>query len=147
MAQHAQPNVNVTWGSDGSSPPRTFPCPICAARLDLRQSRANKPYCVCNSCGIQVFFRGKTGIARLREFLTHEQPSQRLSAAAAASLIAFGRLERLRAEKEELERKRPLFFSDKPLESAIAAVEHEIAHLQVHLDVLAQGSKATGTPK
>jgi hypothetical protein len=141
MSDRMKPNVNVTLGSAESSLPRTFPCPICSSRLDLRSSRASKPYCVCNSCGIQLFFRGKTGIARLREFLIHEQPAKGPSAAAAASLIAYGRLEQLRAQKEELKEKRPLIFTDKSLENAIAALEREIAHLQIHLETLASPAK------
>ena len=147
MSENHKPNVNVTWASDESSTPRTFPCPVCAARLDLRRSRSNKPYCVCNSCGIQVFFRGKAGIGRLREFLAREQPTPVRSAAAAASVIAFSRLEHLRAQKADLEQKRPLIFTDKPLESAIAAVEHEIADLQHHLAALAQQSGSPGRSK
>ena len=141
MTEHPQPNVNVTWGPDDASGPRTFPCPTCAARLDLRRSRKNKPYCVCNGCGIQLFFRGKAGIARLREFLNHERPAKGPSAAAVASLIAFGRLEQLRAQKEELRAKRPLFSTDKPLENAIAAVEHEMAHVQRRLEALSRRTK------
>jgi hypothetical protein len=140
MSERIKPHVNVTWALNDSSMPRTFPCPICAIRLDLRRSRANKPYCVCDSCGIQVFFRGKTGIARLREFLIHDQPATGPTAAAAASLIAYGRLERLRAQREELESKRPFFSTDKPLENALTAVDREIAHLQLQLDAMSQGS-------
>src|SRR4051812_11571996 len=107
MTDRQKTNVNVTWASNDSSMPRTFPCPICAANLDLRRSRANKPYCVCDGCGIQLFFRGKTGIARLREFLIHDQPAKGPAAAASASLIAYGRLERLRTQREDLDSKRP----------------------------------------
>src|SRR5688500_10009484 len=130
MSDRMKTNVNVTLGSADLSLPRTFPCPICATRLDLRRSRASKPYCVCDSCGIQLFFRGKTAIARLRDFTIHEQPAKGPAVAAAASLIAFGRLEQLRRQKAELEDKRPLIFADKPLESAIEAVERDIAHLE-----------------
>ena len=68
-------NVNVMLARPDSALPRTFPCPLCGSRLDVRESRAKKPYCVCNGCGVQVFIRGKTGIARLSEFLAREQPA------------------------------------------------------------------------
>src|SRR5215469_14771792 len=42
-----------------------FPCPLCGAALLIRNSKNKKPYCICNDCGIQLFVRGKAGIARL----------------------------------------------------------------------------------
>jgi hypothetical protein len=119
-------NVNVTLATGPTAPSRTFPCPLCAAGLELRQSRANKPYAVCNPCGIQIFFRGKTGIARLQMFLDRDE-SHTPIAPAAPAVVAFNRLEQLRAQKNELEQKRPLIFADKDLENAISAINAEIA--------------------
>src|SRR5688572_9627805 len=70
----SHPNVNVTLESAQKSTSATFPCPLCRTALELRRSRANKPYCVCNPCGVQIFFRGKKGIARLGEFVSHRAP-------------------------------------------------------------------------
>ncbi len=62
-------NVNVMLGNQNleteSLSGKPFPCPVCGIALDIRISRKQKPYCVCNSCRIQLFFRGKTGIGRL----------------------------------------------------------------------------------
>lgn len=44
----------------------TFPCPLCNLRLEIRRSKNRKPYCVCNSCGLQLFIRGKKGIEKLK---------------------------------------------------------------------------------
>jgi hypothetical protein len=78
----------------------------------------------------------------LREFLIHDQPAKGPSAAASASLIAYGRLERLRAQREELESQRPFFSTDTPLENAIAAVDREIEYLQKQLVAMSQDSTA-----
>ena len=43
--------------------PRWFPCPVCALTQDVRGSKTGKPYIICNTCGVQVFVRGKAGIA------------------------------------------------------------------------------------
>src|SRR5687768_12672205 len=122
-------NVNVTLGTVPKRAAGTFPCPLCMSDLDLRRSRANKPYCVCNSCGVQVFFRGKKGIARLGEFTTHggigPVPTEFANAGA-----VFAHLERLRAYRNDLDDKRPLIFSDKDLENAILATDFEIARTQ-----------------
>src|SRR6476619_1375358 len=108
QAKTAGAHVNVTLGSAQSTPKSTFPCPLCGAALELRQSRVRKPYCVCNSCGIQIFFRGKIGISRLKELAAAgKAPSGAVFGGNAASL-AFARLEQLRAQKKQLEQKRPL---------------------------------------
>ena len=70
----AMSNVNVTLpGDSGQNPRRSFPCPLCGTQLELRESLRVKPYCVCNSCGIQVFFRGQKGISRLRKLLDEHE--------------------------------------------------------------------------
>ena len=48
---------------------RIFPCPICAKGLEVRQSKKNKPYVVCDTCGIQVFVRMPAGIAKFEELV------------------------------------------------------------------------------
>ena len=44
-----------------------LPCPTCFKDLPQRTSRKNKPYFVCESCGVQVFVRFEKGIERLRQ--------------------------------------------------------------------------------
>ena len=39
-----------------------FPCPICRLPLDVRQSKKDKPYVVCDHCGVQMFVRNPAGI-------------------------------------------------------------------------------------
>jgi DNA-directed RNA polymerase subunit RPC12/RpoP len=129
-------NVNVTLADDSAIPPyRRFPCPSCGVHLELRESRSKKPYCVCNTCGVQVFFRGKVGISRLSKLLDeHERLIGSPITVAAPAIAAFDRLEQLRAHKNELERRRPLIFSDNDLEHTILAVDREIARLQLVLE-------------
>ena len=44
-----------------------FPCPLCTIGLEVRESKKDKPYVVCNSCGVQLFVRLPQGISRFRE--------------------------------------------------------------------------------
>jgi hypothetical protein len=98
---------------------------------------------VRDTCGLQVFFRGKTGIARLRRWLAE---SDRLAAGPAAhtpaAVTVFHRLEHLRAQKRELEQRRGLLFTDEDLEHAIEAVNHDIERLRRVLDEMSDGSKS-----
>ncbi len=41
-----------------------FPCPVCSASLDVRETKKRKPYVVCDPCGVQMFVRGARGIQR-----------------------------------------------------------------------------------
>ena len=41
-----------------------FPCPVCNKMLLVKITKKNKPYCICNVCGVQVFVRGKKGIEK-----------------------------------------------------------------------------------
>lgn len=52
---------------------KPFPCPLCSSSLAVRLSQKEKPYCVSNDCGFQLFSRGKTGIRRLQTILESEK--------------------------------------------------------------------------
>jgi len=74
-------NVNVTLAHP-NAPARKllgkeFPCPLCGSSMPIRLTRKGKPYCHCNSCMIQVFFRGKASIQRLQEIIK-ENPACRI---------------------------------------------------------------------
>lgn len=43
-----------------------FPCPVCGAALDVRESKKQKPYVVCDPCGVQMFVRAASGIERFQ---------------------------------------------------------------------------------
>lgn len=42
---------------------RLFPCPVCLDPREVRLTKKDKPYIVCDPCGIQLFVRGPAGIA------------------------------------------------------------------------------------
>jgi chaperonin cofactor prefoldin len=44
-----------------------LPCILCGNKLQKRADKHNKPYFVCDPCGIQFFVRGKQGIERLNK--------------------------------------------------------------------------------
>jgi hypothetical protein len=54
-----------------------LPCILCGRRLEKRTSRKNeKPYFVCDPCGIQLFIRRKQGIERLEEFFRNAEKAE-----------------------------------------------------------------------
>jgi DNA-directed RNA polymerase subunit RPC12/RpoP len=41
-----------------------FPCAVCAAPLEVRETKKGKPYVICDPCGMQMFVRNSDGIRR-----------------------------------------------------------------------------------
>ncbi len=130
----ANPNVNVTLPKPEWYAEKKFPCPVCSANLTLRVARTQKPYCHCDACGIQLFFRGKNGIHRLKTLLASDVLTSGLS----RGTVLFERLEQLKKQKSKLEDRRGLLFRNQDLENAIAALDGEIEIVRTEL---AQESK------
>ena len=42
----------------------SFPCCICEAPLDVRETKNGKPYVICDPCGMQMFVRNRDGIGK-----------------------------------------------------------------------------------
>jgi hypothetical protein len=109
---------------------KTFPCPVCQTALSILLSVKRKPYCTCNECGIQIFFRGKLGIHRLETILREsDTPAKQIPRTSSAAAL-YTRLEQLREEKSQLEAKQGIFFRDDSLDDALAALESEILRLE-----------------
>jgi hypothetical protein len=141
-----KPNVNVTFerpdSKDNPFAGERFPCPVCGTGLEIRLSRKRKPYCICDSCGIQIFFRGKTGIRRLREILDAKMLIAGKESETDKALTLYNHIQQLRGRKKELEAKQGLIFRDEALDSAIRVVDNEIDRVQGELNKLAR--KNTG---
>jgi DNA-directed RNA polymerase subunit RPC12/RpoP len=48
---------------------KTIPCFLCSQKLEQRTDKRNKPYFVCDPCGVQIFVRGRQGIENLAELI------------------------------------------------------------------------------
>ncbi len=120
---------------------KIFPCPVCGLALAIRISTRQKPYCVCDVCGIQLFFRGHAGIKRLSQMLESAPPA--LSGESKADLAArlFDRLQTLKNQRVALRDKQRFFFQDPDLQNAISVVEVEIVQLQEELKKLTMKAK------
>ena len=46
-----------------------IPCFLCSQELRLRRDKHSKPYFVCDSCGVQIFVRGRQGIENLSQLI------------------------------------------------------------------------------
>jgi hypothetical protein len=88
-------------------------------------------------CGIQIFFRGKVGIARLQKILGDEMLVTGVWSGTNTPELLFNRIQHLKQRKSELEQKQRLLFPDLDLENAIRAVDKEIERVQGELEKMA----------
>ena len=50
---------------------QVFPCPVCTQVREVRLTKKDKPYLICDPCGVQIFVRGPAGIEEFRRLLQH----------------------------------------------------------------------------
>lgn len=48
---------------------RMFPCPVCTQPREVRVTKKDNPYLICDPCGVQVFIRGPTGVEEFNRLL------------------------------------------------------------------------------
>ena len=143
--EQSQTNVNVTLDPLEAALTEIlgneFPCPLCGAGLPIRTSKRRKPYCTCNDCGIQLFVRGKVGIARLRKLARDGILISSSGESASHGIALFNRLEQLKLQRRDLTFKRPFIFPDSNVENTIDLVDAEIETVQGELAQIASSKR------
>jgi hypothetical protein len=133
----ASPNVNVTLGQIPEAlkalQGKELPCILCGEGLPILFTKRNKPYCVCNKCGIQLFFRGKPGIVRLRSMAMDGILVSVREQSAAYAILLLNRLERLKLQRNELVQKQGFIIQNPDVENTIRTVDAEIERVQGEL--------------
>ena len=88
---------------------------------------------MCLECGIQIFFRGQTGIKRLYEMIQAEEAVAAEFNGPARAIFLYNRLQGLKRQKESFEDKKDFFSWDDDAENVIAALEAEIERVRSEL--------------
>jgi hypothetical protein len=109
---------------------KPFPCPVCNTELRLKISCKGKPYCTCLECGIQIFFRGQEGIARLYKIIESEEAVVLEFSAPARALFLYKRLQGLKRQKKHLEDKQGFFNHDRDRDEVIEVLGEEIKRVR-----------------
>ena len=112
---------------------KPFPCPVCNMALPLKISCKQKPYCTCLECGIQIFFRGQTGIKRLQKIIATEQAVAAEFSGPQRAILLFNELQGLKRQKEALDDEQGIFSYDSDREKVIEALEAEIKCIRSEL--------------
>jgi hypothetical protein len=112
--------------------------------LRLKMSCKGKPYCTCLDCGIQIFFRGQEGIARLYKMIKAEEAVILEFPAPARALFLYNRLQGLKRQKKRLEDKQTIFNHDRDRDAVIEALGEEVKRVRKELQ---EAKKAGGEQK
>ncbi len=112
---------------------KPFPCPVCNMELRLKISCRAKPYCTCLECGIQVFFRGQVGIARLHEMIRAEEAVVLEFSGPARAISLYNRLQGLKRQKQNFENMQGVIFRDPDRDKVINGLDAEIERVRSEL--------------
>lgn len=111
----------------------TIPCFLCGKPSKVKKTKTNKPYFICDDCGLQSFIRYKAGIRKFRRLLLSLAEKDRkflnINKSSYETLTLIARLNDLRddlalAKNNEL--LSDYLLSDTESEMAEKALEREI---------------------
>jgi len=132
------PPANVTLGDDLKDIGQSIPCFLCHDAVDIRWDKHQKPYFVCERCGIQAFIRRKQGIRLLKELQDNSFSS--------LEIIQLTReLSLLKTEKDKLSSKQGIvgiFSPDEELIKAEEAITRKTQEITEKIKNIIEGEKA-----
>lgn len=121
---------------------RLIPCFLCGNGLEVRTSKRRKPYFICDPCGVQVFIRRESGIARLDKLLRSVSgltvDVSNAQGGVANLLAQINRLAELKAKLTEVQNKQGLMeflTGDGSMALAEKAIKKEIAEIETRLQI------------
>jgi hypothetical protein len=84
--------------------PENIPCFLCGDFQKIKLSKKNKPYFICNICGIQAFIRKDDGVNRLNDLINNPVLYKKiyLTGSFLENSILLKLKERIKLIKEEL---------------------------------------------
>ena len=115
-----------------------LPCLLCGEKLRKRIDKHNKPYFVCDPCGIQFFVRRQKGIERLNNLLRaserHAIPFQQAAERMYAVQALLGEIDGTKKQISKLNDEVGLFFPDEHKVRARDALKKRLDGLMKQFD-------------
>lgn len=97
---------------------------------------------MCLDCGIQIFFRGQAGIARLHKIIEADEAVAAEFNGPARAVSLYNRLQELKRQKRVLEEQQGILFRDPDRDCLIAALDKEIERVREDLENESGGEKS-----
>jgi hypothetical protein len=108
-------------------------CFLCGADLEIRTDKHEKPYFICDHCGVQTFVRKQAGIVQLEKLLRNLRTQDFQFAKHRESFLQvcaiLREIDDLQGEIRKLEDKIGFFSDDPAAERAIEALRARISAL------------------
>ncbi|HVZ60188.1 MAG TPA: hypothetical protein VG892_05330 [Terriglobales bacterium] len=122
-----------------------IPCFLCGNKLEKRTDKNEKPYFVCDPCGIQMFVRRQAGIERLEQFIEVVKQQQVSLAEHSYAVVEIqGILNEIRGVKREIETldgEIGIFFQDREKTAAKESLKKRLKTLLGELEAKAKTSR------
>ena len=120
----------------------TIPCFLCGKTVTSRIDKNQKPYFVCDPCGLQAFIRRKAGIERLEQLSSAISERQlRINAHTITLFEIRGILTEIEGVKNEIEKldaEIGILFRDQDKLSARKSLEKRLANLLDQLSTISE---------
>jgi hypothetical protein len=94
--------------------------------ISVENSKKGKPYCTCNDCGVQLFVRGKKGIAIFRSLLG--DPQLRIESKDLINSVDYYNW--LKEKLEEVQENQPIIGNDPDLELQEQLIKKQLNRLR-----------------
>jgi hypothetical protein len=115
-----------------------LPCLLCGNKLQKRADKHDKPYFVCDPCGIQFFVRRKQGIERLHNLLSaserHAIPFKQAAERIFEVQALLSEIDGTKAQITKLNNEIGFFFPDEHKVRARDALKTRLDELLKQLD-------------
>ncbi len=117
-----------------------IPCFLCGKYVPVKDTKRDKPYFICDDCGLQVFVRCKPGIARFKRLLSEYRNRPSAFMAQEQRIYRYmqllSRMSELKGLYKKLEEPQYLseyFFIDSEKEQALKSIRKKIKHCEDQL--------------
>jgi DNA-directed RNA polymerase subunit RPC12/RpoP len=119
-----------------------LPCFLCGKQLNQRTDKNNKPYFICNPCGMQIFIRRELGIQKLEELIRNlkegELPLRTHTRVLYEVQAILSEMDDLKAEIKRLDGEIGFFWIDQDKLRARKLLEARIKNLLLQLEQISE---------
>jgi DNA-directed RNA polymerase subunit RPC12/RpoP len=126
-----------------------LPCFLCGKQLNQRTDKNNKPYFICNPCGMQIFIRRELGIQKLADLIRNlkegELPLRTHTRVLYEVQAILSEMDDLKAEIKRLDGEIGFFWIDQDKLRARKLLEARIENLLLNLEQISE-PKTSGRP-
>jgi DNA-directed RNA polymerase subunit RPC12/RpoP len=121
-----------------------IPCFLCSQELEQRKDKNNKPYFICDPCGVQIFVRGRQGIQNLAQLMAmlrkHDFPFREHARVLYEIQATLTEIRGIKKEINKLDSVLKLFSDDEHKERTRELLNTRIENLLLRLEQIANSN-------